>query len=108
MTATPLQGYMKLHELLLETHRDDAIFTVVSRQPKPEALFMAVPSVWQGIRWTTVQTVHEALKHPGYLTGAEAHTASLANPHLPTVLFYRSIEGLAIYGSLTNEPPAVS
>lgn len=101
MTAIPLSSFFAIGDLLLGAHKNDAIFTVVKNGGR-YGLLTAVGSAFLGVRWVGARTVHSAFENPGaMLTGVEAYNAIFTDNHLPTVLLYRSIDGLSLYGSLT-------
>ena len=101
MTATPLQPFIAICDLLLGVHKNDAIFTVVQNDRRL-GLMTAVGSALCGTRWVGARTVLKAFENPGaLLTGWEAYDAIFQNPSRQSVLLYRHIDGLSLYGSLT-------
>jgi hypothetical protein len=101
MTATPLQPITAAIDLLLVAHRNDPIFTVVQDGGR-SGLMTVVPSALGGSRWVGTKTVADAFENTnGYLTGWEAYDAIFQNPTRPTVLLYRNLTDLVLYGSLT-------
>lgn len=101
-TAVDLQSFMCLDDLLLGTHRNDAIFSVVSLRTMPngkEIIYNAVPSSFSGsFRWACAECVEDAFKtcSNGYLTGAEARGAIYANPTQRTFLLWRSLDNISL------------
>jgi hypothetical protein len=101
-TALELQKVMCLDDLLLQTHRDDAIFSVVSLYTMPNGqkiVYGAVPSAMAlaGWRWQNFDRVQDYFRAPdSYMTGAEARSAIYANPTQKTFLLYRNIDGLSL------------
>ena len=100
-TVANLHCFTNISELLLETHRNDAIFSVVSLRVMPNGkkiVYVATPSGFAGVRWSGSRCVEDAFRMPreAYLTGSEAYGVCYANPKQKTFLLWRSLDNISL------------
>jgi len=96
-----MNGSTAITDLLLQTHREDAIFSVVSiveSSTGQNIIYGAVPSAFQGnFRWATFRCVEEYFKNPNcYLTGVETYSAAMAHAHMRTFVLHRHNEEISL------------
>lgn len=99
--ALELNSFLATSKLLLQTHREDAIFSVVSiveLATGQRIVYGAVPCAFQNsFRWAVFPCVETYFKNPNcYLTGSEAAAAAGAHAHMKTFIVCRNNEEISL------------